>query len=88
MKKLCWDNNLDSRIESIENLKNQKYVCFCNEVTFEDIVVAVSKGANTLKKIIVDTGAMKNPNCNKKNPKGICCSGDILMILNYILSEK
>lgn len=54
---------------------NPKYICYCNKVTEEQIIEAVvNKGAKSIKDIIALTGAMKNGECETKNPLGKCCS--------------
>ncbi len=51
-----------------------KYVCYCNKVTREQVIDAVvNKGAENMKDIIELTGAMKNGQCELKNPLGKCC---------------
>lgn len=53
---------------------NPKYACYCNKVTEEQIINAVvNDGANTMKEVLKITGAMSNPQCQKKNPLGKCC---------------
>lgn len=53
---------------------NPKYACYCNKVTEEQIINAVvNEGANTMKEVLKITGAMSNPQCQKKNPLGKCC---------------
>ncbi len=51
-----------------------KYICYCNHVTEEQIINAVvNHGAKDMKDIIRLTGAMKNGQCEIKNPLGKCC---------------
>lgn len=53
---------------------NPKYACYCSQVTEEQVINAViEKGANTMEEVLKITGAMKNPQCTKKNPLGKCC---------------
>ena len=48
---------------------NPKYICYCNQVTEEEITNAViNHGAKDMKDIIRITGAMKNGKCETKNP--------------------
>lgn len=60
---------------------NPKYICYCSRVTEEDIKRAIEDGANTLKDVIIKTGAMKNCNCEINNPRGKCCSNDIKKVM-------
>ncbi|WMJ77149.1 MULTISPECIES: (2Fe-2S)-binding protein [unclassified Sedimentibacter] len=59
-----------------------EYVCYCNHVTEQDIIVAIENGALTVKDVIEATGAMKNSNCAVNNPKGVCCYSDIVYVFN------
>lgn len=54
---------------------NPKYICYCNQVTEEQIISSVlNDGAKDMKDIIKLTGAMKNGKCEINNPLGKCCS--------------
>jgi bacterioferritin-associated ferredoxin len=53
---------------------NPKYACYCSEVTEEQVINAVVKdGAINMKEVLKITGAMRNSQCQKKNPLGKCC---------------
>lgn len=68
---------------------NPKYVCYCNKVTEQQIIDAIiNKNANNMKDIIRVTGAMKNAECEIKNPLGKCCGSLIQEIINITLSNK
>ena len=56
-------------------------ICHCKSVAREQIVLAIRGGASTLKDIQEVTGACTGNQCKELNPKGICCSADILAIL-------
>ena len=58
-----------------------KYICYCAKVTEQQILNAINQGATTLESIIETTGAMKNSNCETKNPTGRCCAKYIKDIL-------
>lgn len=57
-------------------------VCYCSNVTEEDIVQAISKGAKTLVDIREMTGACTLAKCKEMSPRGTCCSPLILEILS------
>lgn len=68
---------------------NPKYICYCNQVTEQQIMDAViNGGARNLKDIIRLTGAMKNGTCEIKNPLGKCCSPIIQETINRALNVK
>lgn len=65
---------------------NPKYICYCNQVTEENIVNAVkNEGARNMKDIIKLTGAMKNGKCEVNHPTGKCCSPIIQEAINRAL---
>lgn len=60
-----------SRLKKTKNEHGEpEYVCYCSKVTAKMIAEAVRTGADSLEKVIVATGAMKDPDCEVKNPKG------------------
>lgn len=66
-----------------------KYICYCNQVTEQQIINAViNDGAKNIKDIIRFTGAMKNGKCEIKNPLGKCCSPFIQETINKVLNGK
>lgn len=66
-----------------------KYICYCNQVTEEQIINAVlNDGAKNIKDIIRLTGAMKNGKCEVSNPLGKCCSPIIQETINKALNIK
>lgn len=51
-----------------------KYACYCSKVTEKQVIDAVIyHGAKTVKDVNAITSAMKNPDCKKNNPLGVCC---------------
>ena len=52
------------------NCDSGEYVCYCSKVTEKMIAEAVTNGADSPEKVILATGAMKDPDCKVKNPKG------------------
>lgn len=68
---------------------NPKYICYCNKVMEQQIIEAVlHKDAKDMKDIITITGAMKNGECETKNPLGKCCGPVIQEIINRTLDNK
>lgn len=62
------------------------YACYCNQVTKEDVLLAIrDKKATTVKAVVTHTDAMKNPNCLLNNPLGKCCHPIIQEILDDTL---
>lgn len=60
-----------------------KYICYCNNVTLEQIINAILyENARNMKDIIKLTGAMKNGMCEIKNPLGKCCGPIIQEIID------
>lgn len=68
---------------------NPKYICYCNQVTEEQIINAVlNEGAKDIKDIVMLTGAMKKGKCEINNPLGKCCSPIIQETINKALKMK
>lgn len=63
-----------------------RYICYCNQVTEDQIIRAViNDGAKDMKDIIRLTGAMKNGKCERENPLGKCCGPIIQETINKAL---
>ncbi|MFA5793798.1 MAG: (2Fe-2S)-binding protein [Candidatus Brocadiia bacterium] len=62
-------------------------ICWCNKVTKGEIIDAIRKGSRTLEDIKKATGANAGNKCKTTNPKGICCAGDIKILLEYWVSR-
>lgn len=56
-------------------------ICYCKHVSEATIVQAIRDGAHTLGAIQKATGACTGNRCKELNPKGRCCSSDILSLL-------
>jgi len=68
---------------------NPKYACYCSKVTEEQVINAVIKdGATNMKEVLNITGAMRNSQCQKKNPLGKCCHKIIQDAIDKGLSMK
>ncbi|MGL6199295.1 MAG: (2Fe-2S)-binding protein [Lachnospiraceae bacterium] len=63
-------------------MKEVKVVCYCSNVTEEDIMQAILRGAKTLEDIRTMTGACTLAKCKEMSPRGTCCSPLILEILS------
>jgi bacterioferritin-associated ferredoxin len=60
-------------------------VCYCNNVSKEEIVRAIAKGAETVEAVTSLTGAGKGADCATKNPAGRCCCTDIQALIDVYL---
>jgi bacterioferritin-associated ferredoxin len=58
-----------------------KYICYCANITEQQIIDAIEKGAGSLREVIKITGAMQNCDCERKNPTGQCCAPQIQELL-------
>lgn len=66
---------------------NPKYICYCNQVTEQQIIDAIlHENAQNMKDIIRITGAMKNGECEINNPLGQCCGPTIQEVINKTLN--
>lgn len=81
-------NKGDIRVDIWFKEKNPKrFICYCSEVTAQQIKDAVlgDNKARTVKDIVRLTNAMKQSNCQIKNPSGKCCRKAIQSVLNETL---
>ncbi len=60
---------------------NNEIICHCKNVTKAEIENAIKNGAKTLKDVQNMTSACTGNMCEELNPKGVCCSVDILPLL-------
>ena len=60
----------------------ENIICYCKQVSEATIVQAIRNGAHTLGAIQKATGACTGTRCKELNPKGRCCSSDILELLH------
>ncbi len=58
-----------------------KYICYCSQVTEEEILSTIRQGAKTLEDIQRMTGAGSKGFCLTENPSGRCCHREIEKIL-------
>jgi len=63
-------------------------ICFCKGVSEATISHAIRDGAHTLKDIQKVTGACTGNRCKELNPKGRCCSSDIISLLQRVTGTK
>ena len=56
-------------------------VCYCSNVTRQEIIQAIGRGARTLEDVRAATKACTVGRCKELSPRGRCCSPDILQIL-------
>ena len=67
---------------------SEKIICYCKNVPESTIVQAIQDGARTLDDVKNKTGACTGNQCKTLNPKGICCSGDIVEIIERELNVR
>jgi hypothetical protein len=68
-----------------KNDADPKYACYCSKITFEQVKEAVLIiGDKNMKEVIALTGAMKNCQCEIKNPLGICCHETIKQAMDEV----
>lgn len=62
-------------------------ICYCGNVSKQQICWAIEDGASTVAAIISLTGAGKGNKCLQLNPKKRCCHPDIEQILKLYSSS-
>ena len=61
--------------------KKSQTICYCINIDEDTIVEAIKNGADTLKKVKETTLACTGDECKVKNPKGRCCSKEIMQLI-------
>ena len=61
--------------------EQKELICYCKQITKEEVVEAIEDGAETLLDVQLITNACTGNQCADLNPKGVCCSGDIDKLL-------
>lgn len=63
-----------------------KYLCYCNEITKDQVTRLVKLNPNlTIKELFDKRGLIKPEKCRKKNPFGFCCLPDIKRFMEDIV---
>lgn len=60
---------------------NDEIVCYCLNVDKQTVVNAIKNGSQTLAQLKESTKACTGGNCKTLNPKGMCCSADLLELI-------
>lgn len=60
----------------------EEIVCFCSNVSKQEIIEAIENGAKTLQDIRLKTSACTLGKCKELSPRKKCCSSEIMKILN------
>lgn len=66
-----------------KDLNVSSVVCYCENVTKKEIIMAINQGARTVDDIREKTGACAGKRCRLTNPRGICCRGDVEEMIAY-----
>ncbi|MDL2313698.1 (2Fe-2S)-binding protein [Bilophila wadsworthia] len=67
--------------ENVLEASDNEFVCWCAQVSAGAIRAAVSNGAKTLDDVRTMTGACIKGDCKNNNPRGRCCSVEIIKFL-------
>jgi len=62
-------------------MNEDEMICYCKKVRRSEIVEAIKNGAKNLSDIQDMTDACTGDQCETLNPKGRCCSFEIIEIL-------
>lgn len=74
---------METRVTYTPNILDapeEELVCYCSKVSKGDILLAIRHGAATLAGIKAITGACAVGRCEELNPRGRCCSKEILAL--------
>ncbi|MEM4658614.1 MAG: (2Fe-2S)-binding protein [Candidatus Methanosuratincola sp.] len=63
-------------------------LCYCKQVTEEDVISAIRNGAKTLDEVIEATGIGGGGLCKFTNPYGRCCSRNYIPFIKRALGQN
>jgi len=63
-------------------------LCYCKQVTEEDVLEAIRKGAKTFEEVRVATGIGGGGHCEITNPAGRCCSRNYRPFIDRELKKR
>ena len=63
-------------------------LCYCKQVTEEDVLRAIDEGARTFEEVMGATGIGGGGNCRLTNPAGRCCSRNYKPFIERALKKK
>jgi bacterioferritin-associated ferredoxin len=63
-------------------------LCYCKQVTEEDVVAAIEQGAITLEEVRKVTGIGGGGHCSITNPAGKCCSRNYRPFIERELAKR
>ncbi|MBE8540357.1 (2Fe-2S)-binding protein [Geoglobus acetivorans] len=65
-----------------------KPLCYCKQVTEEDVIEAINKGARSVEEVEKMTGIGNGGHCLITNPSGRCCKPNYTKFINEILEAR
>ena len=68
--------------------KSPKPLCYCKQVTEDDIIKAIDNGALTFEEVKLRTGIGGGGQCKITNPSGRCCSRNYTPFIEKELKKK
>ena len=74
--------------ENILEASDSEIVCWCSSVTKGAILAAKRQGVTTIEAIRAVTKACTLGRCKEFNPRGRCCSKEIMTLLNAANLDK
>lgn len=63
-------------------------LCYCKQVTEEDVLRAIENGARTLEEVKEATGIGGGGFCKITNPAGKCCSRNYKPFIEKVLAQR
>jgi len=63
-------------------------LCYCKQVTEEDVIDAIEKGAKSFEEVKLATGIGGGGQCKITNPAGRCCSRNYKPFIERELTKK
>lgn len=74
--------------ENVLDAPESEIVCWCSQVTKGAILAAKRQGVTSLEDVRTMTSACTVGDCKRLNPRGRCCSREIIKLLEAATNDK
>lgn len=85
--RLLMKSDVKTRVTFKEN-SSPRPLCYCKQVTEEDIIVAIENGAGNFEEVRLATGIGGGGQCKITNPAGKCCSRNYKPFIERELAKR
>jgi bacterioferritin-associated ferredoxin len=85
--RLLKKSDIKTRV-TFKEKSSPRPLCYCKQVTEEDVVAAIEKGAKSFDEVKIATGIGGGGQCKITNPAGKCCSRNYKPFIEKEIAKK